>query len=173
MSRHLHTARFKLRPFIPDDLSQLGYFSDPAWRRYLGPEFPPATQFIANNTEVDWDRELSFAIVDGNRLLGSVHLGLDPPRGVGELACLIAPSDWGYGIAGEACRAVLDHGFGECGLFKAYARVDTRHARSIRVLETLGFMAEGVLRLHRRDSDGSRSDERWYGLLRSEWRPPT
>ena len=55
-------------------------------------------------------------------------------------------------------------------ILKTYARVNARHTRSVRALEKLGFVEEGILRLHRLDSEGQRSDEVWYGLLHSEWR---
>jgi RimJ/RimL family protein N-acetyltransferase len=169
MPPELHTNRLVLRPFSTDDLPRLTYMSDPAWRRYLGPEFPSAEQFIKNNTTADWKQELNFAILHDGVLAGSVHLGLGRPSGVGELACLLSPDAWGHGIAHEACTAILDHAFQSCGLFKAFARVDGRHARSIRVLEKLGLQREAVLRQHRLDAEGQRSDELWYGVLGSEW----
>jgi RimJ/RimL family protein N-acetyltransferase len=169
MPPELHTARLVLRPFSTDDLPWLAYMRDPEWRRYLGRGFPSPEQFIENNTSADWEQELNFAVLRDGVLIGSVHAGLGRPAGVGELACLLAPHAWGQSIAYEACTALLDYAFGTCGLFKAYARVDGRHARSIRVLEKLGLRREAVLRLHRLDEQGERSDEIWYGVLGSEW----
>jgi RimJ/RimL family protein N-acetyltransferase len=64
---------------------------------------------------------------------------------------------------------VIDHGFREMGISKVYTRADARNTGSIRGMERLGMQLEGRLRAHRLKRDGTRADEVFYGLLRSQW----
>jgi RimJ/RimL family protein N-acetyltransferase len=75
---------------------------------------------------------------------------------------------WGYGIATEAARALLEWGFSVLDLHRVQSEVDTRNPASARVLEKLGFQREGTLR---EDCvvDGEVSDSWVYGHLRREW----
>lgn len=54
-----------------------------------------------------------------------------------------APSQWGRGLATEASRAVLAHGFEIVGLARIAGRTDTPNRASARVLERLGMHFEG------------------------------
>lgn len=56
-----------------------------------------------------------------------------------ELLYGVEPEHWGKGIATEAARAVLRHGFEECELALIYAGADPPNAASIRVIEKLGM----------------------------------
>jgi RimJ/RimL family protein N-acetyltransferase len=170
MERTLRTKRLVLRPFESADLEAVRrYFSDPAWSRYLSPDFPDAERFVSHQTTLDWERDLGFAIVREGRVIGSVHIGREPVDLRGQLACLIAPDHWRSGIALEACTALLELAFGALGLWKVHARADARNVASIRAMERLGMEREGLLRSHRVNRDGGRSDEVQYGLLREDW----
>jgi len=62
------------------------------------------------------------------------------PGHTGDLAFVLAPEFWGRGVAIEACQAAIPHiarNFSVTGLF---ATVDPKNARSIRLLERLGFV---------------------------------
>jgi RimJ/RimL family protein N-acetyltransferase len=67
-----------------------------------------------------------------------------------------------------ALPAVLAFAFGRLGLHRVFADTDPRNAPSIRALERLGFVREGVLREHYL-VQGEPQDAVVYGLLRSEW----
>ena len=167
----LQTARLLLRPFRPEDLDGVAaYFSDPGFLRYLGPGFPGAEEFLANNVDPDRTQGCGFAIDHEGVLVGSVHLGCERPNMIGELACLISPCHWGDGIAFESCAAVIDYGFERLNLAKVYARADARNAGSIAAMKKLGMRLEGRLRENRVDREGNRVDEVAYGLLCTEWR---
>jgi RimJ/RimL family protein N-acetyltransferase len=51
----------------------------------------------------------------------------------------VEPEHWGKGIATEAARAVLRHGFEECELALIYGGADPPNAASLRVIEKLGM----------------------------------
>jgi ribosomal-protein-alanine N-acetyltransferase len=81
----------------------------------------------------------------------------------------LARSHWGQGIACEAMQAVLRFGFDELHLDRLYALTVTENARSIRLLERLGFGFERVREENAWENDGRFSERAVYGLLRSDY----
>jgi ribosomal-protein-alanine N-acetyltransferase len=81
----------------------------------------------------------------------------------------LARSHWGQGIATEAMRAVLRYGFEQWNLNRIEAITIVDNARSIRLLERLGFQLEGIRREHSLEKDGLFHGSAVYGLLRSEY----
>jgi RimJ/RimL family protein N-acetyltransferase len=171
MVEELRTERLVLRPFRADDGDAFAACAnDPAYRRYLGPNHPDAAQLVANNLSVDGKRELSWAVTLDGDVVGSIFLGVQAEDGIAELACLLAPTAWGQGIALEAGRAVVGHAFSELGLHKVFARADAGNSASRRAMEKAGMRQEGLLREHRANTSGARVDEVIYGVTRDEWR---
>ena len=80
----------------------------------------------------------------------------------------LARSYWGQGIMREALGVVLRFGFTELGLNRAEADTSAENDRSIRLLESLGFVREGCQREQYFD-EGAFHDLYQYGLLRREW----
>ena len=76
----------------------------------------------------------------------------------------------GKGLATSACRAMIDHGFGEMALNRIEIKAAVDNPRSIAVAGRLGFTREGVERqaawLYDRFVDMA-----VFSLLRGEWRP--
>lgn len=56
-----------------------------------------------------------------------------------ELLFGMRPQFWGSGYGQEAARAVLRHGFADCGLPAVLAATDTPNQRSVQVLQRLGM----------------------------------
>jgi ribosomal-protein-alanine N-acetyltransferase len=77
---------------------------------------------------------------------------------------------WGHGYMREALTAVLDYGFAEMQLHRVQAEIHPDNAASIRLVERLGFMREGV---HRDQGfwHGRFHDLVCYGLLAADWSP--
>ena len=61
------------------------------------------------------------------------------PSAMADFAFVFAPEHWGRGVAFEACSAVLPHLAQDFGVRALFATVDPRNARSIRLLQRLGF----------------------------------
>lgn len=57
------------------------------------------------------------------------------------------------GYASESARAVLEHGFDELGIRRIIAMADPDNEPSIRLLQTLGFVYEGKVRMPEDDYD--------------------
>jgi ribosomal-protein-alanine N-acetyltransferase len=65
-----------------------------------------------------------------------------------ELLYALWPAHQGAGLACEASRAVLAHGFGTLGLARIVARTDPPNRASVRVMERLGMRFEWERVLH-------------------------
>ncbi len=90
----------------------------------------------------------------------------------GSIGYDMARAHWGKGLMPEALHAIIHFGFSRMALNRVEADVLSENTASIRVLEKLGFVREGVLR--ERDFErGAFRDLNLYGLLRSEYKPPS
>ncbi len=56
-----------------------------------------------------------------------------------EIGWRLAPEYWGRGLATEAARVALDHGFQELGFQRVVATVQSANEASIRVIQKLGM----------------------------------
>lgn len=75
-------------------------------------------------------------------------------EGVGVLAFYLARAYWARGLATEAGRFFIRHGFGTLGLARIVARANVNNVASNRVLQKLGFA-------HVESGEGG--GQRWYG----------
>lgn len=101
-------------------------------------------------------------------LLGTVSLRRYVRDRRAELGYWLGHSAWGFGFATEATRAIIDFGFRELALARIYAQVLAGNTASMRVLDKLRMVGEGVKRQHVRKGN-KLVDIVLYGLLRDEW----
>jgi [ribosomal protein S5]-alanine N-acetyltransferase len=101
-------------------------------------------------------------------LLGTVSLRRYARDRRAELGYWLAQPAWGHGFATEAARAVIDFGFSGLGLARVYAQVLADNCASLRVLDKLGMVNEGIKRQHVHKARRLH-DVVLYGLLRDEW----
>jgi ribosomal-protein-alanine N-acetyltransferase len=112
-----------------------------------------------------------WAVTEGGHAVGTIcFLEHSRVHAHAALGYVISPLCWGRGLATEAARAVVDHGFSdEClGLNRIEAQVRVENAASARVLEKVGLRREAVLRQRFR-IDGAFHDTSMHALLRSDW----
>ncbi len=76
---------------------------------------------------------------------------------------------WGHGLASEAMHAVVSFSFERLDLNRLEAITVAENARSIRLLERLGFQLEGVRREYSLEADGAFHGSAIFGLLRREY----
>ncbi len=173
----LETAAIRLRGPREDDTDRLfALFSDPAVMRYWsrGPmaDRSEAVAYLANIQEGFASRSLINWIIadpESDQLAGTCTLyDLQSRHLRVALGYALMPSWQGRGIARGAARLALDWAFAELGAHRAEADVDPRNAPSIRLLESLGFRHEGLLR-ERFVADTEIQDSMLYGVLASEW----
>jgi RimJ/RimL family protein N-acetyltransferase len=172
----LDAGRVRLRWLTDADVPALfAIFGDPQVTRYWGfavlPDLAAAAALLADihrefraGTLFQWGVEAT-----GGPLVGTCTLArLDPANRRAELGFALGRAFWGRGYIAVALPAVMEFAFGRLGLHRIYADTDPRNAPSIRALERLGFLREGVLREHYL-VQGEPQDAVVYGLLRSEW----
>jgi len=172
----LDAGRVRLRWLTDADVPALfAIFGDAEVTRYWGfaalPDLAAAAALLADihrgfraGTLFQWGVE-----APGGPLVGACTLArLDPANRRAELGFALGRAFWGRGYMTAALPAVLEFALGRLGLHRVFADTDPRNAPSIRVLERLGFLREGLLREHYL-VQSEPQDAVVYGLLRSEW----
>jgi RimJ/RimL family protein N-acetyltransferase len=173
----LETARLRLRPMNESDIpAHYAVFSDPEVARYWSRE--PWTDLAQAGESI---QAIMAAHADGSEarfgielrstgeLIGNVglHHFFEQNRRC-EIGYALASAWWGQGIATEALRAVIRHGFDALDLNRIEADIDPRNIGSARVLEKLGFRKEGYMP-ERWIVFGEFADTINYGLLKRYW----
>jgi RimJ/RimL family protein N-acetyltransferase len=172
----IQTKRLLLRKYALEDLENiLAYATDPNWSRFLPVPQPykrqHALDFINNQLALDRLTHPSFAIEFESKVVGGVNVRFDFNNCHGELGYSIAPSVWGKGLITEASRAIIDLSFSTYPeLRRITAIADAENVASLRVMDKLGMIKEGVLRQHRK-THGKFIDVVYCGILREEWQP--
>jgi RimJ/RimL family protein N-acetyltransferase len=143
----LATPRLALRPCTTADVDALhALWTDAAVRRWLWDDIVIDR---ATAADVVAASEASFAargfgqwcveVREGDGLVG--FAGLREVQGQSDIEVLYGflPSRWGRGLALEAARAVLAHGFETVKLTRIAGRTGTPNRASARVLERVGM----------------------------------
>lgn len=176
----LTTARLTLRPLSEVDAFALfAIWSDFEAMRYFS--FPPMTCIdqaterlsLKIGTSAQGD-ELIFALeleTTGEVIGDCALFNGDERNRRAEIGFSLARQQWGYGYMSEAATALLDHAFNTLDLRRIEGDVDPHNMASIRLLERLGFVREGLAR-ERWMVEGRVSDNALYGLLPSDFRKP-
>ena len=170
----IQTDRLILRKYALEDLENiLAYATDPNWSKFLPVPQPyersHAIDFINSQLALDRLTHPSFAIVFEGKVVGGVNIRFDFNNCHGELGYSIAPSVWGKGLITEAARAMIDLSFSTYPeLRRVIATADAENVGSLRVMEKLGMIKEGVLRQHRKTHEKF-VDVVYCGVLREEW----
>ncbi len=169
----LRTPRLVLRPLTADDAEAIFVArGDPEVCRYWS---SPAHQTVTQTRQALREAEAAadsatwaITVVGSDEALGWVTLR-HLRAGVDEVGYILRRAAWGQGYATEAVGGALEHAFEQRGKHRVSADIDPRNEASIRVVERLGFVREGLLR----DNwlvNGERCDSVIYGLLVERWR---
>jgi len=147
----LTTARLRLRPRVLADIdTNLAMDVDPLVMRYIRATMPDRERHradlearirsgwrsVGGMWEVEWSESPGF--------LGWCGLFPLEDSGLIEIGYRYTSTSWGQGIATEAGRAVLRHGFGTLGLDPIVAVVDPENIGSQRVIAKLGLQPRGT-----------------------------
>ncbi|HSS40026.1 MAG TPA: GNAT family protein [Polyangia bacterium] len=175
-------GRIVLRPVDDADApSILTIFGDPEVVRYWSspplPDLRAAGAFLDEMQE-DFFRRRSFhwgiaeaqsGSSEAGPLIGTCSLGaLSFRHRRAEVGFVLRRDRWGQGLAADALAVLFGFCFGRLGLHRLEADVDPENARSLRLLEKLGFQREGRLR-ERWQTQGVPRDGIFLGLLRPDW----
>lgn len=167
----------RLRGIRETDIDGLyALFSDPQVMRYWsrGPmtDRQEAVDYAKTILDGFVKRDLLNWIVadaESDAMIGTATLyEINPQHARAGLGYALLPAYWGKGLAKESATLALCYGFLELGLHRIEADTEPNNTRSNRVLESLGFRREGLLRERFRHPDGIQ-DSLIFGLLRTEW----
>ena len=111
----------------------------------------------------------SYAIVEGERVVGSIGMGVNRNR-TGHVGYWCAREARGRGVVTRALRLLSRYGFEELGLLRMELVTDPDNVASQRVAEKVGYRREAVLRSHLDHPDGRRRDSVLFSLLPGELR---
>jgi RimJ/RimL family protein N-acetyltransferase len=151
----LATARLRLRPRTQDDLDDnVAMDLDPAVHRHIflhGPPEPAAHRAeLRARIASGWPQQGGLWVVEWRTrpgFLGWCCLIPLEESGLIEIGYRYVQAAWGQGVATEAGRAVLDHGFRHLALDPIVAVTRRENLASRHVLEKLGLDYQG-LRFH-------------------------
>lgn len=140
----IETPRLRLRRMMRYDAPGLhAMFADAETMRYWS-AMPHA---VLGETETFVAESLAamrrgdahdFVVLHQSRVIGRVAFWM-----ANEVGFVFHRAHWGRGFAREAVRALLGHGFDALGFRSARADVDPDNARSLKLLERLGFQRTG------------------------------
>lgn len=173
----LETARFVLRQAQltdGDDLYQL--YADQAVVQYMS--FTPFTSVEEALDEMKWYERI-FAEQSGLRWMiedretGKVigtcgFLAYEQEHHRTELGYDLSSAYWGKGIMKEVALCIIQFGFEQMKLNKIEAKIDPNNQASLRLMEKLAFVQEGLLRQHEFEK-GKYVDLTVFALLQSEY----
>ena len=116
--------------------------------------------------------EYRWMIEFGDEVIGTVS-AMNPSWTMGyiEIGYMLAASHHGRGLGTRAVALLVEKLFRETDVHRIFATISVENVVSLKLLERLGFVREGVLREHYLIG-GRRVDEALYGLLRREWKSP-
>ncbi len=167
----LQTSRLVLRPLRSGDAAALFAIMSDAeamrfWDRPALARPALAAEIVDSQLAAMEDGGfLYWTVWRGDDAIGSIDLSnIDSAHGRAQTGFLFRRDQWGAGYAREALGAVLGYGFAARRLARIEARIQTGNDRAARLLTSLGFAREGVLRGHVL-RDGIRRDCAIFGLL--------
>lgn len=117
--------------------------------------------------------QLPFVILDQRkgRTLGSTrYLNISVEHRRLEIGWTWLGREWqGTGVNVEAKYLLLEHAFEKLGCRRVEFKTDARNQRSLRALEKLGAVREGVLRKHMIAQGGEPRDSVYFSVVDDEW----
>ena len=147
----LTTDRLILRPFTIEDVpAQYAMNLDPEVSRYTGDGGVVGIDEIERRIKDHVLRDyrvhrfgrMAVVLKETDEMIGFCGLKYLSDLEEVDLGYRFVQRHWGKGIATEAGRAVLDHGWSDLGLKRVIAWVLPENSGSVRVLDKLGFHYE-------------------------------
>lgn len=157
MATLLETERLIVRDWAAADVSPFQVIcSDPRVMQFIADGEPwsleQTKQFVSRAMEMS--RSLGYCqwpLIDKSNSALIGFCGFVPAEGGAEIGWRLSRDFWGKGLATEAARAVLKHGFEMLGFQRVIATVQSPNHASIRVVEKLGMQVESRFSRNGRD----------------------
>ena len=171
----IRTERLDIRMMRPADAESLAaYRNDPEVARHQGWQLPydasHASEMLADQAHLDdvpptgW---VQLAVERDGVMIGDLAVALVADGRVAEVGYTLAAAHHGHGYATEALGGLVDRLFAASDVHRVVAHLDPGNTPSLRVLERLGFVFEGLARRSELVR-GAWVDDLSYSLLRED-----
>lgn len=170
MSDTFESARLRMRPTRIEDAEALHEaYRDAELMRWwsTGPHADVTETRTYITPHLDHGTWRGWVITLDDRVIGTLAAGAKRP-GVSEIGYMLVRSAWGQGYAREAVSRLIDLLVREEGQRRVFADTDPDNIGSNRLLDSLGFVREGLLRGEWETHIGVRDSYIW-GLLADDW----
>ena len=139
--------RLRVRPIRPQDEGLLQEFvrslsAEDIRLRFFGPLRELSHEMAARLTQIDYDREMAFLLLEDDRLLGVGRLAADPDFEQAEFALVVATGEQGHGYGGLLLNQVVAYAKTR-GIRRVFGIILRENHRMIALAEQLGFVPEG------------------------------
>jgi len=157
---------------LGDEVSLQKHANNPKVSACLMDRFPSpytidAAIFWVNNL-LEQDPLVNFAITIHDQVIGGI--GIEPRQDVYRKTAIIgywlSEELWGRGIMPEAVKLVTNYAFENLDFIRLQASVYSKNPASMRVLEKVGYVKEGIMR-NAVIKNGAVMDEHLYAILKS------
>jgi RimJ/RimL family protein N-acetyltransferase len=174
----LHTKRLHLRPWRSSDAADLYILArNPQIGPMAGWKPHKNLQESKKAIETGLKSEGNFAIcLKAGDLVGSVTLKsrkdsyLRLEKDEAEIGCWLSQDYWGFGIASEAIRAVLDYAFNVLSFSRVFALSYSDNKRSLIMQKSIGFLDEGYHVKDLKDIKGARRPAFMLVMTKEHWK---
>lgn len=162
---YIETERMYIREFTPEDVGDLHeILGDDETMKLCEPaySYEKAESFLENFC-IGRRGALAAVLKENGKVIG--YILFNPIEAdIYEMGWFFNRKYWGQGYAWEACAGVVEHAFDVMRVHKIIAEtIDT--VKSVKLMEKLGMVCEGVQRSQTRDNAGNRADLYLYGML--------
>jgi RimJ/RimL family protein N-acetyltransferase len=167
----LEGKNVNLRVMEKEDLPfYVEWVNDPSFFGEYNPlEQTTKVEMEKNYDSAPSDRKRFFIEKKDGTKIGVV--GVFPVGDLWEIGFTLIPNERGKGYGSEAVTITIDYLFLSRDLVRLQATADLRNVASQRLLETVGFKKEGVVRKSM-FIYGEWRDLLLYSILREEWKEP-
>ena len=136
-----------IRPIRPDDEPLIQAFSrrmspEDIRMRFFGPIREMSHELAARLTQIDYDREMAFLLLDGKNLLGVGRLAADPGFEQAEFALTVASDQQGHGYGTLLLNHVLHYAKAR-GVQRVFGMVLRENHKMLELAKRMGFKREG------------------------------
>ena len=140
--------KLRIRPIRPDDEPLLQAFTrhltpEDVRMRFFGPMRELTHEMAARLTQIDYDREMAFLLLDGDTLVGVGRLAADPGFEQAEFALVVASDRQGRGYGTLLLNHVLHYGKSR-GIKRVIGHVLRENDKMLTLVKRLGFRREGM-----------------------------
>jgi len=137
----------RIRPIRPQDEARVSAFSrhvtaEDMRLRFFGPLRELTHEMITRLTQIDYDREMAFLLLDGEELLGVGRLAAEPSFEEAEFALLVASDRQRRGYGELLLRHVLGYAKAR-GIKRVIGHVLRENRKMLALADRLGFHRQG------------------------------